>query len=228
MRWMLVFILLYLIPLIVIFKNYKGFKRACIFGSIYVVLCTTLVITNTYLSGLKIIEQTLEPDDIALETYSPQTFGDELEESSKDLDLKAINQFKKDIYSVERTALIPMRDCLPYTNNLQKSISNLDKVKDDVFYSKEMCQKVVRIYDDMDAPVLSGVEYTNYLERARLNVKKTYELRALAMENSIMLIDSKNPIYINRIKEYLKLSDKEIAKFKEEIKNLKDDIEQKQ
>ena len=59
MRWILVFILLYLIPLTVLFKNYKSLKRACIYGSIYVMLATTIVITNIYLSGLKIIEETL-------------------------------------------------------------------------------------------------------------------------------------------------------------------------
>ena len=73
MRWILVFILLYLIPLTVLFKNYKSLKRACIYGSIYVMLATTIVITNIYLSGLKIIEETLDyEDDLVLETYLDQ------------------------------------------------------------------------------------------------------------------------------------------------------------
>ena len=64
MRWILVFMLLYLIPLTVLFKNYKSFKRACVYGSIYVMLSTTIVITNIYLSGLKIIEETLDYDSL--------------------------------------------------------------------------------------------------------------------------------------------------------------------
>ena len=64
MRWILVFMLLYLIPLTVLFKNYKSFKRACVYGSIYVMLSTTIVITNIYLSGLKIIEETYEFVDL--------------------------------------------------------------------------------------------------------------------------------------------------------------------
>lgn len=221
MRWILVFMILYFIPLTVLFKNYKGLKRACVYGSVYVVLCTTLVITNCYLSGLKIIEQTLESDNGVLETYSHQEVSNLDDISMKDLDLRIINEFKKEIYSIERKALIPMRECLPYTNNVQKSISNLEKVKDDVFYAKGMCEKVVSIYDEMNVPSLSKEEYTEYLNRARLDVKRTYELRTLAMESSIMLIDTKNPIYINKIKEYLKLSDKEIGKFKGEINSLK-------
>ncbi len=73
MRWILVFILLYLIPLMVLFKNYKSFRRACIYGSIYVILSTTMVITNIYLSGLRVLEDTLDyEDDLVLETYLDQ------------------------------------------------------------------------------------------------------------------------------------------------------------
>ncbi|MEG0857073.1 MAG: hypothetical protein RSG52_11415 [Terrisporobacter sp.] len=228
MRWILVFILLYLIPLIVLFRNYKCFRRACVYGSIYVVLCTTLVITNIYSSGLRIIEETLDYDNnLVLETYSEHESSEFMEEkTTKELDLEKVYEFKKDIYSIERKALIPMRDCFTYTNNPQRSLSNLDEVKDDVFFAKEMCENVVQIYEEMQVPNLSKDEYTKHLDKARLYVKKTYELRTLAMENSIVLIDSKNPIYINKIKEYLKLSDKEIAKFKNEMENIKDVINQ--
>ena len=227
MRWILVFMLLYLIPLIVLFKNYKSFKRACIYGSIYVILSTTMVITNIYLSGLRILEDTLYyKDDLVLETYLDQNDIELIakEQTIKKSDLRKIEQFRKDIYSIEKIALIPMRECIPYTNNLQKSLNNLSQIKNDVVYAKEMCEDVVKIYDNMKVPKLSKDEYTQVLDRARINVKKTYELRTLAMENSINLIDTKNPIYINKITEYLKLSDKEIASFKNKIDRLKETI----
>ena len=63
MRWILVFIILYLIPLIVLFKNYKSFGRACIYASMYVTLATTMIITNMYLSGIKIMEERLDYED---------------------------------------------------------------------------------------------------------------------------------------------------------------------
>ncbi|WP_455539738.1 hypothetical protein [Terrisporobacter sp.] len=227
MRWILVFILLYLIPLTVLFKNYKTFKRACIYGSIYVMLSTTIVITNIYLSGLKIIEETLEyDDDLVLETYLDQYDINQITEitTTKSSDLQKIDKFRKDVYSIEKVALIPMRECLPYTNNLKKSLSNLSQIKGDVVYAKEMCDDVVKIYDNMKVPILSKEKYTQILDRARINLKRTYELRALAMDNSIKLIDTKNPIYINRITEYLKLSDKQISSFKNKINKLKDKI----
>ncbi|MCC3869123.1 hypothetical protein [Terrisporobacter mayombei] len=229
MRWILVLILLYFIPLTVLFKNYKSFKRACIYGSIYIVLSTTMVITNIYLSGLRVLEDTLDfENDLVLETYLDQhnTQTVYYEENIKKSDLQKIDEFKKDIYSIERAALIPMRECLPYTNNLQKSLENLTQIKDDLVYAKEMCEDVVEIYDNMKVPNLSKDEYTQVLDRAKVNVKKTYELRTLAMENSVNLIDTKNPIYINKITEYLKLSDKEITNFKNKIDELKETIKE--
>lgn len=227
MRWILVFILLYLIPLTVLFKNYKSFSRACIYGSIYVILSTTMVITNIYLSGLRILEETLDYDsDLVLETYLDQYDKNYVtsEQCIKTSDLQKIDRFKKDIYSIEKVALIPMRECLPYTNNLQKSLSNLTQIKDDVVYAKEMCEDVVKTYDNMKVPTLSKDEYTKVLDNARINVKKTYELRTLAMEQSLNLVETMNPIYINKITEYLKLSDKEIASFKSKIEKLKENI----
>lgn len=226
MRWMLVFILLYLIPLTVLFRNYKSFKRACIYGSIYVILSTTIVISNIYLSGLKIIEETLDySDDLVLETYLDNDKNIlNNKELTRKLDLQKIDDFRKEIYSTEKKALMPMRECIPYTNNLQKSLANLSQIRSEVLYAKNMCEEVVKIYDNMDVPVLSKDEYTQVLKSAKLNVKKTYELRTLAMESSLQLIDTKNPIYINKITDYIKLSDKEINTFKDKMDQLKSTI----
>ena len=226
MRWVLVFILLYLIPLTVLFRNYKSFKRACIYGSIYVILSTTIVISNIYLSGLKIIEEALDySDDLVLETYLDNDKNIlNNKELTRKLDLQKIDDFRKEIYSTEKKALMPMRECLPYTNNLQKSLANLSQIRSEVLYAKNMCEEVVKIYDNMDVPVLSKYEYTQVLKSAKINVKKTYELRTLAMESSLQLIDTKNPIYINKITDYIKLSDKEINTFKDKMDQLKSTI----
>ena len=226
MRWVLVFILLYLIPLTVLFRNYKSFKRACIYGSIYVILSTTIVISNIYLSGLKIIEEALDySDDFVLETYLDNDKNIlNNKELTRKLDLQKIDDFRKEIYSTEKKALMPMRECLPYTNNLQKSLANLSQIRSEVLYAKNMCEEVVKIYDNMDVPVLSKDEYTQVLKSAKINVKKTYELRTLAMESSLQLIDTKNPIYINKITDYIKLSDKEINTFKDKMDQLKSTI----
>lgn len=60
MRWILVFIFLYLIPLVILFRNYKNKKRSLVYSSIYVVLMTLIVICNIYMSGLKRIEESMD------------------------------------------------------------------------------------------------------------------------------------------------------------------------
>ncbi|MCE0594522.1 hypothetical protein LWE76_05775, partial [Clostridioides difficile] len=86
MRWILVFIFLYLIPLVVIFRNYKNFKRSCIYSSIYVVLATTIMISNIYMSGLnKIKESMYYHNYISDETYDEKYVSNFKEKESTDL-----------------------------------------------------------------------------------------------------------------------------------------------
>ena len=56
MRWILVFLFLYIIPLVVLFRNYNNFKRSLIYASTYIVVMTTIVITNIYISNTVIKE----------------------------------------------------------------------------------------------------------------------------------------------------------------------------
>ena len=76
----------------------------------------------------------------------------------------------------------------------------------------------------MEIPDLSKEEYTYVLDSARDDLIKTYELREKAMESALNLVDTKNPKYIGKVTEYLKLSDSHITSFKERIRDLKDTI----
>ncbi len=282
MRWILVFIFLYLIPLLILFKNNKNFKRNCIYGSIYTVLATTIVISNVYMSGLKKIEEALyyqnyafdqrykdkytsnfeywdnkksnksKDKDISKESevnkedvYEERTSKDnsdiskndsngeeinsevdkevnkEIESKKvKESDLEKLDEFKRDIYDIERVALIPMRDCLPYTKDIAKNLNKISEIRESISYAEEMCKDVIGIYESMEMPDLSKEEYVVVLSNARDDVKKAYELREKAMENAIKLLDTKNPKYIGKITEYLKLSDNYIASFKERVQDL--------
>lgn len=266
MRWIIVFLFLYLVPLVIVFKNYKNFKRSCIYSSIYIVLVTTIVITNIYTSSLNKIkdamyyesyvseirddhkflikkediktkEDTLEQEqpkyvekdinnkeneDIAVDNQNLK-FDNIVNEQKTDSEI--ILDFKKEIYDIETIALIPMRDCMPYTKNISENIKNLSNIKSDLEYAKEKCEEVIEAYNSMDIPQLYLDEDTKYLEEAKEDVKKAYELRTLAMESAIELVDSKNPKYVGKITQYLKLSDEHIANFKERIKDLNYKIE---
>lgn len=284
MRWILVFIFLYLIPLIVIFRNYKNFKRSCIYSSIYVVLATTIMISNIYMSGLnKIKESMYYHNYISDETYDEKyvsnfnekedsdlkqdkntqstennkedvTKNNDLErntstnsesekqgnteenndnytskendsEDIKKIDLESIGIFKKEIYNIERVALVPMRECIPYTKDIAKNITKLSSIKKDVTNARNKCKKVIEEYENMQIPELSKDEYTKVLSSARDDVKKAYELRQKSMDSALKLINTKSPKYIGKITEYLDLSDKQIESFKNRLNDLNEEID---
>ncbi|MCC0662745.1 hypothetical protein [Clostridioides sp. ZZV15-6597] len=305
MRWILVFIFLYLIPLIVIFRNYKNFKRSCIYSSIYVVLATTIMISNIYMSGLnKIKESMYYHNYISDETYDEKYVSnfDEKEDSDlkqdkknskesnnkkvdnkqdkntqstdnnkeenkqdviknndlerntstnsesekqgnteenndnyiskendsediKKIDLESIGIFKKEIYNIERVALVPMRECIPYTKDIAKNITKLSSIKKDVTNARNKCKEVIEEYENMQIPELSKDEYTKVLSSARDDVKKAYELRQKSMDSALKLINTKSPKYIGKITEYLDLSDKQIESFKNRLNDLNEEID---
>lgn len=278
MRWILVFIFLYLIPLIIVFKNYKNFKRSCIYSSIYVVLVTAITISNIYMSGLNKIEDAMYYQHYASEyIYKNKEYSkpdkikesdtlDKVEESNtmeeaiknsntdeadniisdkKDIqindkkediatetmstktDMEAIYKFKEDIYEIEKIALIPMRDCMPYTKNIAENLKKLSSIRGDLEYAKKKCEEAIVEYKNMETPNLSKEEYAYVLDSARHDLIKTYELREKAMESALNLVDTKNPKYIGRVTEYFKLSDNHITSFKERINDLKDIINNK-
>ncbi|MGL5311778.1 MAG: hypothetical protein ACRC92_00885 [Peptostreptococcaceae bacterium] len=281
MRWILVFLFLYLIPLVVLFRNYNNFKRSCIYSSMYVVVVSTIVITNVYISGLNKIREamyyqnyafdrrysdkyasnfdkdfkpevvqskdnnskvaddkskednSIEENDISKETVNNEENKavinyEEKEQDIQKNDKELVYKFKKQIYEIETIALIPMRECMPYTKNISENIKHLGSIKEDVEYATEMCQKVIETYESMETPELSNSEYTKVVENSRNDVKTAYELRKKAMESALKLIDTKNPKYIGKITEYLNLSDKHIASFKERLNDLNDKIDKQE
>ncbi|MGL5331074.1 MAG: hypothetical protein ACRDD7_17560, partial [Peptostreptococcaceae bacterium] len=215
MRWILVFIFLYLIPIIILFKNNKNFKKACMYGSIYTVLATTIAISNIYMSGLSKIEEALyyqnyvndqRYKDKYVSNFDKETTKEKNEELAKQADsdkqeivqeisktdeedtqtqsteesaqskrisdLQKLDEFKKEIYDIERVALIPMRECLPYTKNIAENLSNISKIREELVYAQDMCKDVIDIYDGMEVPELSKHEYRIVLNNAKDDVKK--------------------------------------------------------
>lgn len=277
MRWILVFLFLYLIPLVVLFKNYNNFKRSCIYSSMYVVVVSTIVITNVYISGLNKIREAMyyqnyafdrrysdkyasnfdkdfklqvvqskdnnnevaeensniENDDVSKEIVNNEENNvsrnhEEKEYDTQKNDKELVYKFKKQIYEIETIALIPMRECMPYTKNISENIKHLGSIKEDIKYATEMCQNVIDTYECMETPELSNYEYTKVVENSKNDVKIAYELRQKAMESALKLIETKNPKYIGKITEYLNLSDKHIVSFKERLNDLNDKIDKQE
>ena len=194
MRWILVFIFFYLIPLIVLFKNYKKFSRACIYACTYVVLATTIVISNM------------------------------LDVNHVEEDLSTIKQYKKDIRSIEDIALNPIKECVAYATDIKTSLNDIDKVKDDIEKAKYMCDRVVEIYDDMDTPELSQQEYTEVLNECTECMKDAYKLKYKAVEETYNVVNNKDITSISNIQKYIKQSDEKINQYKKKINELEESI----
>ena len=80
MRWIVVFLFLYFIPLIVLFKNYNNIKRSFIYASMYITLVTTIVITNIYISGLNKIKESMYYQNYSFGKEYTEAFAEQLKE----------------------------------------------------------------------------------------------------------------------------------------------------
>ena len=221
MRWILVFIILYLIPLVVLFKNYKKFSRACIYGCIYVVLATTIVICNMYISGIKKLENSMA--DVTVMNSSKLYAVSDLREE----DLVKISNFKRDIRDIEDIALYQIKKCVKYTSDIETNLKNIDNIKKDVDKAMYMCERVVEIYDKMEVPTLSQEEYTNVLKECLACMKEAYTMKYNAVKQVNSIINNKNISDIPKVKAYIENSDKKINEYKVKIYDLENNIQNK-
>lgn len=226
MRWILVFIILYLIPIIVIFRNYKVFSRACIYACCYVVLATSIVITNMYISNIKRIEANLNQAYEKPSSYK-ESYVSTFESNSRKNDLKEIDYFKDDISSIESIALNPINKCMPYINNIENKPDDLYNIKKQVEKSMYMCERATELYGDMSIPGLSKEKYSKELKECSRYMKQAYELKSIAMQEVISAIESKDIDKISTAKMYLDKSYKKIDKYKHKINCLQREIEGK-
>ena len=109
MRWALVILILYILPVLILFKYRGDFKRSSIYGSIYVVVASVIVITNIYISTLNKIESMLESRNYAsdekhidkeeyehIKKECKDKNYDDQETSNTDIDSKELNEINKE------------------------------------------------------------------------------------------------------------------------------------
>ena len=222
MRWILVFIFLYVIPLVVLFKNYKKFSRACIYACTYVVLATTIVISNMYISGIK----QLENNNSMVMNYK-EIYTSSLDVNNVEQDLLKIKQYKSDISDIENIALKPIKECGVYSKDIQTCITNNAKIRKDIVKAKYMSERVIELYDDMEVPQLSKNEYTKTLNECTKYMKESYELKYKAIDQIDKLIKKDDIDDVSEIKKYIKQSDEKIDKYQKQISELERKIRNK-
>ena len=256
MKWTLLIVFLYILPLYILYKGNICFKRKSIYGATYIVVTTFIIICNMYICSMNKIEENLAREKNYISNKYKKEEIDKLEKNKvknkkiaqKKIDNKnkqakknnynlntpkevgsleikynekdIITKFKKDIYKIERKALIPLRNCLPENKDLKINSKTIKKAKKDVSYAKKMCDEVVLDYENLNIPKLSSEENMNQLQYSKICMQKAYILRGKALECGQNLLNTKNLKYIKQIKEYINLSDNEIKKFVDTIDNL--------
>ncbi|WGX76036.1 hypothetical protein QJS64_00730 [Paraclostridium bifermentans] len=120
MRWALVILLLYILPLWVLFKNKEDFKKASIYGGMYVVVATVIVICNIYISTINKIEEILEYRSYAFN----EQYEDNQESKYKNEKIEAKQSELKETKKVENSE----KESLNTENDSKKEESNTNEV----------------------------------------------------------------------------------------------------
>ncbi|MDR0880108.1 MAG: hypothetical protein LBN09_05305 [Clostridioides sp.] len=298
MRWILVFIFLYLIPLTVLFTNYNSSKsRRFLLGGMYITVMTFVVTLNIYMSGLKRIEEAMNTREVIqvevkkeltkrMQTEAKnQSTGDDFDsndeihdeinddsnslgKSSEDVEVslelrKADNEesdteldsdknrnqdsidkiiepnkakmksetdkvdaFKAQVLKNEKIAFDPMMKCLKYTDNITKSIGNIEQVRSDVTDARDKCKELVAVYHSMKVPDMSNPKCETEMKNAVKEMEKAYIIRGESMNAALELVNTKNPKYISKVKDPLDEAKKNVVNFHDKIRNAKKIIEQ--
>ena len=168
MRWIIVFLFLYFIPLIVLFKNYNNIKRSFIYGSTYVILVTTIVITNMYISGLNKIKDVMSYENYSFENeYSI----DNLEKDDKYVantsepqkeDLKLIEDEKENVIAANNNEY----------ENKDIDTYNVKKTDKDLVY--DFKKEIYQIELKALIPMRECITYTKNIAE---NLKKLEQVR---------------------------------------------------
>lgn len=168
MRWIIVFLFLYFIPLIVLFKNYNNIKRTFIYASMYTVLVTTIVITNVYISGLNKIKEIMYYQKYSIEDeYTDDTEINESINETIEIENKETIEFN---YEYENSISLNDQE----DKNKEKEVVNYDSKKTDKQLIYEFKKEIYEIELKALIPMRECITYTKNIAE---NLKKLEQVR---------------------------------------------------
>ncbi len=123
MRLVLVIAFLYFIPLSILFKNYKNKRRTFIYGSMYIFVATTMVLTNIYTSFINELNNEFE-QIVSRYEEAIVMLDNNKEESTEENELeKNENQIKEDEERIVPEEVDNIEDSLSLCLSLSPSLS---------------------------------------------------------------------------------------------------------
>lgn len=139
-------------------------------------------------------------------------------------ELQIFNNFKKELQDIEKKGLVPLRKCYGVLKKLQKGKANMDELLKEAQISRQKCEQVELMYRDLKVPKFKDEENTKILLDAKLDIQKAFYIRKKAMDYGIDFLDNKNPKYIIKIKNNLKLSDKLVHSCQDKMNKVKSNL----
>lgn len=204
-RWALVILILYVLPVGILFKYKENFKRASIYASIYVVIASVIVISNIYISTLNKIESILDNRNYAFdEKYEKQIKHKDVKEDEvirKNNDLETIN---KNVDS-EKENSIEGEEKIEYKEtNEEETIKvfkeKIYKIERKALIPMRECIPDVKKIDISSSSIKNSIKDVNYAKRMCEEVVKTYEIIDVPQlstdERTQKLMDAK--IYVQK------------------------------
>lgn len=167
-----------------------------------------------------------QADIVDSSTNEVDDLNDKKDEENKEEvnEIQIFTDFKKEIQDIEKKGLVPLRKCYGVLKKLQKGKANMADLLEEAQNSRQKCEQVELMYKDLKVPKFKDEENTKLLLDAKLDIQKAFYIRKKAMDYGIDFLDNKNPKYIIKIKNNLKLSDKLVHSCQDKMNKVKTNL----
>ncbi|CAH2212129.1 conserved protein of unknown function [Tepidibacter aestuarii] len=153
------------------------------------------------------------------------SLNNKADEENEEVDeLKVLNDFEKEVQDIEKKGLVPLRKCYGVLKKMQKGKADMNELMKEAQNSRQKCDQVELMYRNLKVPEFKDEENTKLLKDAKLDIQKAFYIRKKAMDYGIEFLDNKNPKYIIKIKDSLKLSDKLVHSFTDNVNKIKSNL----
>ena len=139
-------------------------------------------------------------------------------------EIEIVLDFKKELFDIEKQALLPLRKSYEVLKNVQKGRADIADLLKEIKSSKDKCQLVENKYMNLEVPEGISDDNKKLMNEAKNDLQKAYFLRGDALDDGIIFLEKKNVKYIFKCKEKLNLADKYIYSCVEKLNQIKCEV----
>lgn len=180
MRWALVILVLYVLPVGILFKYKENFKRASIYASIYVVVASVIVVSNIYISTLNKLGTILDDRNYAFdEKYEQQIKYEDAKKNKvihNNTELETIN---KDLYIENDNSATEKDKIKPKEINEEEVIKTFKEeiynIERKALIPMRECMPDLKNVDISSTSIKNAIKDVKYAKSMCEEVVETYE-----------------------------------------------------